>query len=90
MKNLRVRSNSLHSAIILHSFKSATQLDKPTWLDNVQTGEAISLVLGFWQRANYLKMSTAHFKIPVHEMLYSISGMKKSVKRKVADDINCT
>jgi len=66
------------------------RLDKPTWLDNVQTGEAISLVPGFWQRANYLKMSTAHYKIPLHEMLYSISGKKKTVKGKVADDIYCT
>jgi len=59
-------------------------------LDNVQTGEAISLVTGFWQRVNYLNMSTAHFKIPLHEMLYSISGMKKNVKRKVAGEKYCT
>jgi hypothetical protein len=26
-------------------------------------------------------MSTAHFKIPLHKMLYSVSGMKKTVKR---------
>jgi hypothetical protein len=44
-----------------------------------KTGEAISLVPGFGQKANYLKMSTAHFKIPLHEMLYSISGMKKKL-----------
>lgn len=65
-------------------------MDKPTWLNNVQTREAINLVPGFWQRVNYLKMSTAHFKLPLHEMLYSISGMNKTVKRKVADDTYCT